>query len=252
MDVLVKAVRASTVLRTIFLTFRNFGLVLLALPALPGCAGQDLPATSNYRQGVLHSKQLVAQYGQLENPFVRDYFGYLTGRLLDALRRHKPQADGFQVVLLATDQPMGFSAGGGFILVSRGLLLSLSSEAELAFIVGHEVAHQQLGHLDDLSSVDELGPGAELAADRFAVSLMALAGYDPRLALQALRNAYGVKSSWGHFGRYPQLDDRLVAIRSQLSKSDWQPPGTVNRRDFVMLQRLLTLSERSVDELQAK
>jgi hypothetical protein len=42
--------------------------------------------------------------------------------------------------------PNAFSMGDGTIVINAGLLIYLSNEAELAFIVGHELAHYYLNH----------------------------------------------------------------------------------------------------------
>lgn len=218
---------------------RGLLLLFLLLVLLPGCATHQPLSIDQYREGLLRSKQLVATYGQFENSFVRGYFDNLVERMQSALRRQNEVTVDYKVILLATSHPMALSAGGGFVLFSKGLVLSLGSEAELAFILAHEIAHQRLGHLDNLIDKEDQRPDLELAADRYAVPLMALAGYDPRMALSALHNAYNVGASWGHSGNYPDLDKRVEAVKSQIIRSHWQPPGTVNRRDFVALQRLL-------------
>ena len=43
--------------------------------------------------------------------------------------------------VLDSPNPNAFSLPGGYILVSRGLLESLGSESELAWVLGHEIAH---------------------------------------------------------------------------------------------------------------
>lgn len=109
-----------------------------------------------------------------------------------------------------------FAAPGGYVFITRGLLFELRNEAELAGVLGHEVAHVvEKHHLDALqkqarlsiagnvaaaaleskgrnaSDYDWVASGAktlytrgldrddELAADRLGVVLAARAGYDP-------------------------------------------------------------------------
>lgn len=109
-----------------------------------------------------------------------------------------------------------FAAPGGYVFITRGLLFQLRSEAELAGVLGHEIAHiVERHHLEalqkqarlalagsvaaatlesrgkDASRYDWVAAGAktlytrgldrddELAADRAGVVLAAGAGYDP-------------------------------------------------------------------------
>lgn len=109
-----------------------------------------------------------------------------------------------------------FAAPGGYVFITRGLLFELRNEAELAGVLGHEIAHVvEKHHLDALqkqarlsiagnvaaaaleskgrnaSDYDWVAAGAktlytrgldrddELSADRLGVVLAARAGYDP-------------------------------------------------------------------------
>jgi predicted Zn-dependent protease len=58
---------------------------------------------------------------------------------------HEPGRD-FEVRVLDFFEPMALSFGDGRVYVSKGLLLQLDSEAELAFLLGHEIAHVTAQH----------------------------------------------------------------------------------------------------------
>lgn len=121
--------------------------------------------------------------------------------------------------VLADDDINGFATPGGYVFVTRGLLLRLNNESELAGVLGHEIAHvvckHQLHAIQHQQGMNSLGnlvqsqvPGAnsnsltqvvsdrvlagfktvlstgldrgdELQADRMGVVLAARAGYDP-------------------------------------------------------------------------
>lgn len=55
---------------------------------------------------------------------------------------------GWQVTVLDSDHANAFSIGSGVIYLTRGLFNKLNSEAELAAVVGHEMAHYYLGHVE--------------------------------------------------------------------------------------------------------
>ncbi|RIL11867.1 MAG: hypothetical protein DCC75_01530 [Proteobacteria bacterium] len=78
------------------------------------------------------------------------------------------------------------------VVISRGMLLACSNEAELAFVVAHELSHLVLGHhyldIDALGS--ERRKELELQADRYGLGLTALSAYDPRAALGILNRSY--------------------------------------------------------------
>lgn len=89
--------------------------------------------------------------------------------------------------------PMAHSLPGNVVLVSRGALALLDSEAELAALLAHETAHAEMGHTDlrktalpsDESS-SEIDEDEERQADALAVKRVARAGYDPHAVGRAL------------------------------------------------------------------
>ena len=117
--------------------------------------------------------------------------------------------------VLDTDSVNAFAAPGGYVFITRGLLLRLQSEAELAGVLAHEIGHvlkrhhlnaiqknAQAGILADLASIaadqrkhgelaqKAISTGTELysrgldkddeyEADRLGVVIAARAGYDP-------------------------------------------------------------------------
>ena len=117
--------------------------------------------------------------------------------------------------VLDTDSVNAFAAPGGYVFITRGLLLRMQSEAELAGVLAHEIGHvlqrhhlkaiqknAQAGILADLVSIaadqrkhgewmqKAISTGTELysrgldkddeyEADRLGVVIAARAGYDP-------------------------------------------------------------------------
>lgn len=117
--------------------------------------------------------------------------------------------------VLDTDSLNAFAAPGGYVFITRGLLLNMRNEAELAGVLAHEIAHvlqrhhlaaiqknAQTGIIADLASMaaesSQYGAVADKAisastelyargldksdeyeADRMGVVIAARAGYDP-------------------------------------------------------------------------
>ncbi len=97
-----------------------------------------------------------------------------------------------------------FSIGSGIVVITEPLLLQLRSEAELAAVISHEMAHQILGHtrsalaeqVRSLEDSSAAAPGTqvpelhysleeELAADALGLKIMFVARYDLSHALAA-------------------------------------------------------------------
>lgn len=125
----------------------------------------------------------------------------------------------YEFVVLNNSTPNAWALPGGKIAVNRGLLVALTNEAELAAVLGHEIAHAAARHgaqrlqreqvlqvvlagaaagMSDSVLADETLGGAELVAglltqkysrdaerqaDAYGIRFMAAAGYDPRGAV---------------------------------------------------------------------
>jgi predicted Zn-dependent protease len=129
--------------------------------------------------------------------------------------------------VLATDAVNAFSHVGNHIYVSRGVFALAQTDAELQFVVAHELAHLKLGHASERLEQAARGPGAEaglvpwlhhvialgysdlqeFAADAWAYQALRSAGRSRREALGFLRR----------YGAYAE-DDRLDLGR--------RPPGS--------------------------
>lgn len=213
----------------------------LLLVALTSCAPRISPEDER-REALSQVSMLVDRYGEYSSPALRSYLSYLSGRLLSGLpEKWRPKYD-YSFVVLDTSEPLAYSAGSGIIVFSRGLVTSLGAEAELAFALAHEIAHQQLGHPRLLienyrnGSSSEREKKMELEADRQAAGIVALAGYDPRYAVTALVNLYRRAGRVAGASTHPELRERIAALKAAIRDSGWQPPGTINRRAFVELQ----------------
>ena len=214
-------------------------LSLCFLVALAACAPVKTP-DQEYQDGLLLSQTLIERYGERSSADDQAYLGYIRERLTKELRRSEDYTN-YQIVLLDTDRPLAYSPGGGFVLISKGLVQRFGCEAEFAFAIAHELAHEHLGHTR-LSAPDEQGhyrKDLEREADRYALGLVAAAGYDPRLALYALANAYGGRTAEEERDDYPAVQERMALVKTEVERTQWLPPGTVDRRGFQLFKRSL-------------
>ncbi len=149
------------------------------------------------------------------DPDLAAYVRAVGQRIAAASDRRLP----YEFAVLNSSVPNAWALPGGKIAVTRGLLVKLNSEAELAAVLGHEIVHAAARHGarnverrlllqgallavaiatggNDYSGLavgaaglgaellnQRYSRGAELEADRYGIVYMVRAGYDPRAAV---------------------------------------------------------------------
>lgn len=173
---------------------------------------------------------------QLQVPLVKDpqtqnYLDYLADRLATKESRLKDP----EILLFASEQPFAVPLTGEKVAISLGLLKRTSNEAQMAFIVAHELAHEQLRH--EISADQEVAKNLELEADERALGILALAGYDLYAAVSIFNQT--------HFNLHPTdsqhqtPQNRSAQLHHYIKESGWLPPGTITRRPFQNLKHHL-------------
>jgi predicted Zn-dependent protease len=116
-------------------------LLVFACATNPGTGRKQLMLVSEEQEramGLQADKEVVAQYGTYADAALVEYVAGI-GRDLAARSERPDLSWTFRVV----DDPAvnAFALPGGYIYVTRGLLTHLSSEAQLASVLGHEIGH---------------------------------------------------------------------------------------------------------------
>ena len=170
-----------------------------------------------------------------------------------------------------------FAAPGGYVFVTRGLYMKLKDEAELAGVLGHEIAHvQQKHHLKVVqkSQLMEIGASilkkklakgesavqrvigsgaeimargldkdAEFEADRLGVILAARAGYDAWGLPSVLQEISAVSSSDSSVGllfkTHPHPDERLARLSDAMGDrlDSLKESGNAKGRFYTLAQK---------------
>src|ERR1700748_610584 len=87
--------------------------------------------------------EIIQFYGLYEDQAVQDYVQSVGARVA----AQTPIASwNFKFFVLDDDEVNAFTPGGGYVFIHRGLLNYLSSEAELAAVLGHEIGHDVARH----------------------------------------------------------------------------------------------------------
>jgi predicted Zn-dependent protease len=148
---------------------------------------------------------------------------------------------------------------GGFLYVTRGLIMTVNDEAEIAAVVAHEIAHvvardgmKNSSYLGTGSGINpaaipsqegtdglvEFGgylvprkfvaPPRETDADRRGIPYLQKAGYDPHGLLAFLQKMQAMEKTdpgnvWGLYQTHPPTADRIRLVEEQIQ--DLSSPG---------------------------
>lgn len=165
-----------------------------------------------------------------------------------AIAAHSPANYKWRFGVFRSDAINAFAMPGGYVLLSAGLLKTLESEDELAFVLAHEIAHvarrhhyqvvlrqrlaeQAAGNLKAATQDSDtarlaqasgqiyargLDKSAEFEADRLGVEMMARSGYDPAASLSVLERIQRLKGDDPRaellFSTHPSAAERIDAL----------------------------------------
>jgi predicted Zn-dependent protease len=249
--------------------------LLLGLLALLGACETSINPATGRREVLLlstadereidarASDQIEAQMGLVRNEQLARYVESVGQRVAV----HSPRQDVvYSFSIVEMEEPNAFALPGGHIYVSRGLLLVTNTEAELANVLGHEVAHvaarhaaRQDAHVKTLGIAsllsDIMSGGAEeqpdserisghfaaryarnqeREADRIGQDIAISAGVDPLgmpRFLSTLDNLtklqYGGSQTQGYFASHPAVPERVAEATTSAHARSWRTAGKV-------------------------
>lgn len=153
----------------------------------------------------------------------------------------------WQPILIDRNSFNAFTTGGTYIVVHSGLMQQLN-DAEVAAVVGHEIAHTVANHVGERQTTQQLSALASSAArqkgfqaaythelereaDRIGVLYSALAGYDPYAATRIWQRQFkeqgNARSLFAH--DHPVNAERAAETKILASKvKQYYQPGRIN------------------------
>ena len=170
-------------------------LTAFAVVAAPMATPQTAKTSSASRKA---HEQILKAYGVYADQGLQDYINELGQRI--ARRSTLPDAE-WVFVVLDDDSINAFTTGCCFVYLHRGLLLHLNSEAELASVIGHEIAHVTQRHPQNRQT-------ASIASSLLVLCTAVLTGSG------ALANLAGVATQLGMqgYGRENEMEADRVGL----------------------------------------
>ena len=240
-------------------------LVLLGFTLTPliSLAVPFISKDSELSMGREADKGVIQLYGLYQDKPLQLYVNQVGQKLVSNLSNKEFAKYFFKVV--DSSEINAFALPGGYVYVTRGLLATLNNEAELAGVLGHEIAHVTQHHgakqlvrvigtqilaigaaiaspknAGDMLVATSLlfrqinlgyGREAELESDTHGIYTAHMAGYDPRSMGKFLENLrqHGIMSGQAYHSfqaTHPDTKDRIVKV-AKLSESIIKRNGKV-------------------------
>jgi predicted Zn-dependent protease len=124
--------------------FLLFTSLIFLLSTLPCFAVPFISKDTELAMGQEADKQVVAQFGLYDDKSLQLYVNGIGQKLVSTLSDKEFNKYFFKVV--DSSDINAFALPGGYIYVTRGILATVNSEAELAGILGHEIGHVTQHH----------------------------------------------------------------------------------------------------------
>src|SRR6201998_3100762 len=264
----------------------SLGLALLSLPAVTAWAGdneKDPDKIGNRDVGkgvnfysldkeIALGKQLAQEVERqakiIDDPVIAEY----VNRVGQNLVRNSDAKVPFTIKVIDTEEVNAFALPGGFFFVNSGLILKADTEAELAGVMSHEIAHVAARHgtrqatrgeVMNLATIPlifmggwagygireaasvlipvgflSFSRGFESEADLLGLEYMYKAGYDPGAfvdffeKIQSLEKKKPGTMAKG-FSTHPPTDDRIVTAQKNIQEIlKSRPEYVVTKSEF--------------------
>ncbi|MCI0733603.1 MAG: M48 family metallopeptidase [Methylococcaceae bacterium] len=189
-----------------------FASIVSVMPVAQDCRAEGGRCDDERRSARLTARKILDEWPIRERDFLTDYVDRIARRIIDRSRLGNAPWRIFVVRNLSAN---GFSVGDGYLFVNEGALLRAETESQFAAVLAHEIGHEVVGHFcrsngesfpwdwnpfsgdkqpefngrsSKLGSIHQVvDPIKELEADRRALDLLWIAGFDPRAMLQVAR-----------------------------------------------------------------
>lgn len=209
-------------------------LSLVGLLSLVGCT-----LTPRALSPSEHAAMLIAEYGEVHVQTCATTIERLARKATPS--EHQTP----RILVLDTETPLALSPTPGLLVLSKGMLLLLPTEAEAFFIIAHEIGHAELGHhrsssTDIPSKSSSFIRELELAADTYALKHLLSAGYPLTAAVTALQRADVAATNGatqdGRISDYPSLNERTQSLvqlsPALLAEQRKAPLASLEHRDY--------------------
>jgi predicted Zn-dependent protease len=170
-----------------------YSLLFISVLLLNAC-GSTITPQQERALGEQQTRQVLQKAKLSKNPAYNTHVKRVSRRIASVANRHDFH---WQYYVLENKTPNAFVLPGGKIFVNSGLFRYVRSDAELATVISHEIAHALRSHGIEGAQRKQ---NASLVGALLQVG-MGVAGVDPSIA-QSVTQAYGYGATYGYIRPY--------------------------------------------------
>jgi len=172
------------------------------------------------------SESVTSSLGLVDDPELVAF----VNRIGQNLARRAPRGGfDYQFAIVDQDPPNAFALPGGYIYVSRGLLLLTNTEDELANVLGHEIVHVAARHAAARQAMIRSMPGP--------FKFLGMATFLKNLEFTE-RLHLGNSRLPGFFDTHPATTERVAAAGGRAHMVQWERPAGYSEGRASFLKRL--------------
>ncbi len=209
--------------------FERFCSLLLSLilflgPAIPAQAGifGEFTISDEAKLGREFNVMFRARFPLIEDPEIVDYVRDLTKSIIKVM---PPIAFPITMNVVQHNSMNAFATAAGYVFVFSGLILNLNSEAELAGVIAHELAHVQQRHIAQTIEHGQIA-GAGALAGMLAGIFLGTQGNSDAASGLILGSVAGAQSTMLSYSREHEREADNVGLTS-LAAAGYNPHGMV-------------------------
>ncbi len=164
-------------------------------------------------------REVEAHFTLIHDPLLLDYLNRIGQEMV---RDAHPIAYPFHFYLIKDPQLNAFSVPGGHVFVTTGILEIMDSEAELAGLLGHEIAHVTSHHI-----AKRMEQQKKISLATVAAVLASIFAGDPRIASAVITGSLATGISLGlKYSREDETEADNYGFKT-MTRADFNPEGMI-------------------------
>lgn len=184
-----KAIIYSLILSILCISYDNNSFANnILIPKIGDTSSKFMSISQEKKLGDIIYSQILGSFNLINDPIVTSYIQMLGNRLLMS-----NNSSSIKYRFLVVNHPSinAFATPGGVIVINSGVILKTNSEAELASVLAHEIAHVKARHL---SRMHEASSKVDITTALTVIANVVAGMYDTATLGKTLITTQGIKA----------------------------------------------------------